>query len=74
MSYDVFIDSASGASFCMVYDGEVAPLHRSSSINHLKNFPIYRDLSVLQVDVISTNVDSPYPVSVEQSLKSDIIV
>ena len=58
----------------MVYDGEVAPLLRGSSINHLKNFPIYRDLSVLQVDVISTNVDSPYPVSVEQSLKSDIIV
>ena len=74
MSSDVFTDHASVASFCMVYDGEVAPLLRSSSINHLKNFPIYRDLSVLQIDVISTNVDSPYPVSVEQSLKSDIIV
>ena len=56
----------------MVYDGEVAPLLRSSS-DHLKNFPIYHDLSVLQIDVISTNVNSPYPVSVEQSLKSDII-
>ena len=57
----------------MVYHGEVAPLLRSSSINHLKNFPIYRNLSVLQIDVISTNINSPYPVSVEQSLKSDII-
>ena len=72
MSLDVFTGSASTTSFCMVYDGEVAPLLRSSS-NHLKNYPIYRDLSVLQVDVITMNVNSPYPVSVEQSLKSDII-
>ena len=56
----------------MIYDGEVAPLLRSSS-SILENFPIYRDLSVLQIDVITTNVNSPYPVSVEQSLKSVII-
>ena len=56
----------------MVYDGEVAPLLRGSS-SILENFPIYRDLSVLQIDVISMNVNSPYPVSVEQSLKSDIM-
>ena len=72
MSSDVFTDHASETSFCMVYNGEVAPLLRGSS-DHLKNFPIYHDLSVLQIDVISTNVNSPYPVSVEQSLKSDII-
>ena len=59
-----FTDHASEYSFCMVYDGEVAPLLRSTS-NHLKDYPIYRNLSMLQIDVTSMNVNSPYPVSVE---------
>ena len=61
----LFTDSASQSSFCMVEDGKVTSLLKTS-INHLKNFPIYRNLSILQIDVISTNVNSPYPVSVEQ--------
>ena len=73
MSFDVFTDRASGASFCMVYDGEVAPLLRSSS-DHLRNFPIYHDISILHTDVINTNINSPYPVSVKQLLKFDIVL
>ena len=68
-----FTDRASMNSFCMVYDGEVAPLLRNTSSGHLKNFPIYHNLSILQIDVNSTNVNSPYPVSVEQLLKFDIM-
>ena len=46
----------------MIFDGDVVPLlHRTSN---LEDYPIYRNLSVLQIDVISTN-NSPYPVSVE---------
>ena len=56
----------------MVHDGEVEPLLRSSS-NNLKHFPIYRNLRTLQSDVINTNINSPYPVSVEQLLKFDIV-
>ena len=57
----------------MVYDGEVAPLLRSSSINHLRNFPIYRNISMINTDVINININSPYPVSVKQLLKFDIV-
>ena len=60
-----FTDHASEYSFCMVYDGEVAPLLRSTS-NHLKDYPIYHNLLMLQIDVISINFNSPYPVSAEQ--------
>ena len=66
-----FTDSASQKSFCMIDGGEVASLLRSTS-NHLKDFPIYYSLSMLQNDVMST-INSPYPVSVEQLLKFDII-
>ena len=55
----LFTDSV----FCMVYDGKAAPLLKTSS-NHLKDYPIYHKISILQIDVISTNVNSPYPVSV----------
>ena len=58
----LFTDSASKGSFCMVERGEVIPF-LETSINHLKNFPIYHNLSILQIDVNSTN-NSPYPVSV----------
>ena len=67
-----FTDSAFKSSFCMVYDGKVAPLLGITS-SKLKDFPIYHNLSMLQIDVNSTNIDSPYPVSVEQLLKFDII-
>ena len=67
-----FTDHASQYSFCIVYDGEVAPLLRSTS-NHLKDYPIYHNLLMLQIDVISINVNSPYPISAEQLLKFDII-
>ena len=66
-----FTDRASQNSFCMVYDGEVASLLRSTN-SHLKDFPIYHSLSMLQNDVMST-INCPYPVSVEQLLKFDII-
>ena len=56
--------SASQGSFCMVYGEDIAPLLKTSS-NHLEDYPIYHNLSILQIDVISTNVNSPYPVSVE---------
>ena len=72
MSFDVFTDRASGPSFCMVYDGEVAPLLGGSS-DHLKNFPIYHKILMIHTDTINTNINSPYPVSVKQLLKSDII-
>ena len=68
-----FTDPASQNSLCMVYDGEVAPLLRSTS-NHLKDYPIYHNLLILQTEVNSTNVNSPYPVSVEQLLKFDIFI
>ena len=46
----------------MVIDGQVVPLLRH--ISNLEDFPIYRDLSELQIVAINTN-NSPYPVSVE---------
>ena len=49
----------------MIFQGEVLFLLTSSTDN-LESFPIYRELSMLQIDVISTNAESPYPVSVEQ--------
>ena len=72
LSSDVFTGHASITSFCMVSNGEVAALLRSSS-NNLKHFPIYRNLLMVQLDVINTNINSPYPVSVEQLLKFDIV-
>ena len=63
MSSDVFTGHASVTSFCMVSNGEVAALLRSSN-DSLKQFPIYRNLPMLQLDVINTNTNSPYPVSV----------
>ena len=72
LSSDVFTDYASALSFCMIYNGEVEPLLRSSSTN-LKHYPIYRSLLMIEVDVINTNINSPYPVSVEQLLKFDIV-
>ena len=57
-----FTVAASLNLLCMVFDGEVVPLLRRTS--NLEDYPIYRDLSVLQTDVISTN-NSPYPVSIE---------
>ena len=72
MSSDVFTGHASVTSFCMVYDGEVAPLLRTSG-NHLRNFPIYRKILMIHTDVVNTNINSPYPVSVEQLLKFDIV-
>ena len=59
----LFTGSASKSSFCMVHNGDVTPLLKTSSDN-LKRFPIYNNLSILKIDVISTN-NSPYPVSVE---------
>ena len=55
----------------MVFDGEVISLLIGST-ETLEDYPIYHELSMLQIDVISTN-NSPYPVSVEQLLKFDII-
>ena len=69
----LFTESASRSSLCMVENGKVVPLLKTSS-NHLKNFPIYRNLLILQIGVNSTNVNSPYPVSVEQLLKFDIFI
>ena len=66
-----FTGPAFQSSFCMVDDGEVAPLLRTTS-NHLKDYPIYYNLPILQIDVISTNINSPYPVSIERLLKFDI--
>ena len=68
-----FTDPASQNLFCMIDDGEVASLLRGSS-NHLKDFPVYHKISMLLLDVVSTNVNSPYPVSVEQLLKFDIFI
>ena len=67
-----FTDIASQNSFCMIHDGGVASLLLRSTSDNLKNFPIYHSLSMLRTDVMSTN-NSPYPVSVEQLLKFDII-
>ena len=47
----------------MIFDGEVARL-LTGGTDILENFPIYHELSTLQLDVNNTN-DSPYPVSVE---------
>ena len=46
----------------MVRNGDIVPLLRSSS-STLTDFPIYRDLPMLQLDVKNMNVKSPYPVS-----------
>ena len=72
MSSDIFTGHASVTLFCMVSNGEIAALFRSSS-NNLKHFPIYRNLPMIQLDVTNTNINSPYPVSVEQLLKFDIV-
>ena len=59
----VFFTAAAAINrFCMVIRGQVISVLRHTS--NLEDFPIYRDLSVLQIVVISTN-NSPYPVSVE---------
>ena len=57
-----FTAAAAFNRFCMVIRGQVISLLHH--ISNLEDFPIYRDLSVLQIVVISTN-NSPYPVSVE---------
>ena len=56
----------------MIRDGEVDPLLKSSS-NNLKHYPIYRSLLMIELAVINTNINSPYPVSVEQLLKFDTV-
>ena len=48
----------------MVIDGKAINL-LTGSTDTLEDYPIYRNLSMIQIDVISTN-NSPYPVSVEQ--------
>ena len=48
----------------MVFDGKLIYL-LTGSTDTLEDYPIYHDLSMLQIDVIST-YNSPYPVSVEQ--------
>ena len=63
--YYSFTAAAACDFFCIVFDGEVIFL-LTGSTDILENFPIYRELSMLQIDVISTNGESPYPVSVEQ--------
>ena len=62
----LFIAAAFLDFFCAVYDGEVFYL-LTGSTDTLEDYPIYHELSTLQIDVISTN-NSPYPVSVEQLL------
>ena len=57
-----FTAAAAFNAFCMVINGQVIPLLHYTS--NLEDFPIYRDLPMLQIVVFSTN-SSPYPVSVE---------
>lgn len=56
-----FTDSASDMNFCLILEEQDLPL---LSVDSLKDFPIYRDLSVLHFDIRSTNINSPYPVSI----------
>ena len=54
--------------FCVVNRKGVIPL---ASIGNLEEFPIYRNLSVLQFDVVNPNHhNSPYPVSVIIQLRT----
>ena len=47
--------------FCIVRGGEIVAL---ATTDNPEEFPIYRNLSVLQFDIIHHNNISPYPVSV----------
>ena len=56
----LFTAAALNEDFCIVNRGGVVPLAR---ISNLEEFPIYRNLSVVQFDIVNPN-NSTYPVSV----------
>ena len=55
--------------FCLLSRGELIPLLESADV--VKQFPFYRNLSVVQFDIINNNLKSPYPVS---QFHNDIIM
>ena len=58
----VFFTADAGLmQFCLVSLGELAPILQS--ISSLKEYPIYRDLPAIQLDIVHANPNSPYPVS-----------
>ena len=58
-----FTGAAVAMRFCLIFRGEVVFLLHS--ISTLKQYPIYRNLSMIQFDVENANPNSPYPVSVQ---------
>ena len=51
--------------FCLISGGEVVPI--LERVSTLKEYPIYHDLSAIQLDVENANPSFPYPVSVQLS-------
>ena len=60
------VSSAGGASmmeFCLLFRGQILPF--LESIDVVKQFPFYRNLSIIQFDIVNNYLisPSPYPVS-----------
>ena len=56
----LFAAAVLNMDFCIVSNGDVVPL---ASVSNLEEFPIYRNISELQFDIINRH-NSLYPVSV----------